>query len=697
MKNKLKIFAALALTVAMAAMLMPQIARAEQPSFSPLDLITGLEATAGADIEAEYSLGRIEPAAYGAVYKFEQHKGEFSVPDGEIVVMVGRDGKVLSTFGEYCPVPEFEIALTLEQAEAAVDGEVLSTGKTIYKSVPSYEIVTTHDGGFKYIVSAENGEILYAAPQSGLVVKKELTDYYGNKAEYNVERGNLGTFMLQDTVRNITVMNARNSWGFDNATYYTSSTCDFEPIAVSTYANVIKAYDFYADEKNIGVSRLGIDGNNDDIAGNSEMRNEIEMYIMMHFGVNFENAACQFSKEASSAMMIVGDGNERSAMYQPGRATDVISHEYQHAITTYIAGLGNTNEEGALGEAISDIFGSLVEGHDLTDDKFWRIGEDIVTSRLPDLRNMIGGTAGQAYNISERMPNCDIPYNVDVPQNSPSYHDHSTCDFGGVHANSTIFTHAQYLMCQKLPEFFTKETIGTLWYNTLLTLSTGVTFDEFALKFLQTAIALGYNEEQLEAVHYGLREVGIEPTCTVTFVDENGETIETQEVPYGCDAVMPEPPAKPSDDSHIYEFAGWDVKAENVTEDMTVTATYSSKQRYFTVRFLDNDGNQLKSDPVENGSTLELPDAATLIDMGEKYIFDGWYLDEARTIKAQSGATVEADMTVYGKWIEDPTRTGCASCGTVTFGAGGGGMWLGLGIIALAIVCTPFFSRKKAR
>ena len=60
-------------------------------------------------------------------------------------------------------------------------------------------------------------------------------------------------------------------------------------------------------------------------------------------------------------------------------------------------------------------------------------------------------------------------------------------------------------------------------------------------------------------------------TFTVTFIDSlTGEVITEVEVEYGADAEAPDVP----DHGMWYVFDGWDGDYTNVTEDVTVTATY---------------------------------------------------------------------------------------------------------------------------
>jgi hypothetical protein len=57
---------------------------------------------------------------------------------------------------------------------------------------------------------------------------------------------------------------------------------------------------------------------------------------------------------------------------------------------------------------------------------------------------------------------------------------------------------------------------------------------------------------------------------TVTFVDYDGTILGTDKVHYGTAATAPEDPTREG-----YNFAGWDTDFSNVTDDLTITATYS--------------------------------------------------------------------------------------------------------------------------
>jgi thermolysin len=114
-------------------------------------------------------------------------------------------------------------------------------------------------------------------------------------------------------------------------------------------------------------------------------------------------------------------------------ASDVIYHEYQHAVTEYsiTGGLIYEDESGALNEAFSDIFAVAVE-YEETSALDWIIGEDVnVPGLVGPLRNMQDPTL--------------LEYTTGAPYPDRFYSATYYCgseDNGGVHVNSSVMNHA---------------------------------------------------------------------------------------------------------------------------------------------------------------------------------------------------------------------------------------------------------------
>ncbi len=87
---------------------------------------------------------------------------------------------------------------------------------------------------------------------------------------------------------------------------------------------------------------------------------------------------------------------------------------------------------------------------------------------------------------------------------------------------------------------------------------------------------------------------------TVTFKDWNGTTLKTQTVNYDSAASAPANPSRTG-----YTFTGWDKAFSNITANTTVTAKYSINS--YTVTFKDWDGTTLKTQTVNHGSAASAP------------------------------------------------------------------------------------------
>ena len=116
---------------------------------------------------------------------------------------------------------------------------------------------------------------------------------------------------------------------------------------------------------------------------------------------------------------------------------------------------------------------------------------------------------------------------------------------------------------------------------------------------------------------------------TVTFVDYDGTVLKTETVYQGKAATAPNTPLH-SD----LEFTGWDKNFSNVQCDLIVVAKYN---RYYTVQFVDENGNVIKTQSVKEGTSAAAPAAP----VKDGYVFVGW--DKAFD-------RVSADLTVVARY-----------------------------------------------
>ena len=121
-------------------------------------------------------------------------------------------------------------------------------------------------------------------------------------------------------------------------------------------------------------------------------------------------------------------------------------------------------------------------------------------------------------------------------------------------------------------------------------------------------------------------------TYTVRFLDWNNSVISTQTVPRGSSAT---PPPNPTRDG--YTFTGWDKSFTNITANTDIHAQYTIKT--YTVRFLDYDDTELKSETVNHGDSATPPANPSRVG----YDFSGW---EGTYTNITSDVDIKATYTI---------------------------------------------------
>ncbi len=155
----------------------------------------------------------------------------------------------------------------------------------------------------------------------------------------------------------------------------------------------------------------------------------------------------------------------------------------------------------------------------------------------------------------------------------------------------------------------------------------------------------------------------------VTFKDEDGTTLKSEELEYGVTPVAPEDPTKGNTAEYSYTFSGWDKEIASVTEAATYTATYNATKNSYTITFADEDGMVLQSSEVEYGAIPTAPSDPTKANTAEwSYTFAGWTptivaVTEAATYTAtytttknsytitwlnEDGSKIESETLEYG-------------------------------------------------
>lgn len=157
-------------------------------------------------------------------------------------------------------------------------------------------------------------------------------------------------------------------------------------------------------------------------------------------------------------------------------------------------------------------------------------------------------------------------------------------------------------------------------------------------------------------------------TYTVTWVDENGNVLETDtDVAYGT---MPsydgETPTKADDDSYTYTFSGWTPEVSSVTGNVTYQATFTATLLVKHTVTFDANGGEGSMEPqvfIQGRDTKLTANTFTR----ENYKFTGWntaedgsgayYADEGAIINLTEDLTLYAQWQIWNGWYTDTIGT----------------------------------------
>lgn len=132
---------------------------------------------------------------------------------------------------------------------------------------------------------------------------------------------------------------------------------------------------------------------------------------------------------------------------------------------------------------------------------------------------------------------------------------------------------------------------------------------------------------------------------TATFLDDDSITeLGSSTVDYLASAVAPEDPIREG-----YTFTGWDTDYSSMTEDITVTATYSINQ--YTITFDCQGGPGVNPITADYGTNVNLPNPP--IWEGTSYSFGYWSLDPVVINPIFFWIDMPAEnITLYAIWFD---------------------------------------------
>jgi len=246
----------------------------------------------------------------------------------------------------------------------------------------------------------------------------------------------------------------------------TSSNSGWLQDGVSLAYNLSQTYDYFQTVHN----RDSVDGNGGNILG------------FVRVGTDFDNAFWTSEYNA----VFFGDARSYAA------ALDVVAHEITHGITQYTCNLVYKDQPGALNEAFSDIFGEMVEArtNGSTD---WINGTVFNDDSSRNLKDPSSVEIVQGYDYT--YPSKMSEYYSRGSELLQMLQDE---DYGGVHINMTIVSHAFYLLAEGLTDAIGQDKAADIFYRAqTVHLVTNSQFIDMRLACIQSAEEL-YGTDSVE-------------------------------------------------------------------------------------------------------------------------------------------------------------------------------------------------------
>lgn len=368
------------------------------------------------------------------------------------------------------PQLAWKVVVDPSQTAKAIGVTATDTGTTYY-------VAANGASAGNVIVSRSNAQAFATVPGS-----TTATDELGGTRTVNISSLNLLLFsvnLLQDVPRTISTFDTGYLFfigppALPGAQAF-QGIFGWNPVAISAQANIAETYDYYDDV--LGLQSFDGNGAPVNLSIGYNPSGPLLGILTPYNNAYWDPDAQQFA---------FGAGNLGSAL-------DIVAHEYTHGVVSYAVGSGDSplsgGESGALNEAYADIMGSLIEGKTGTDR--WLMGEDSDFPGGP-LRDLANPTSISGYKATYATRYT------------------GSGDNGGEHYNSTIFSHAAYLMMtDDATGDISEETWSQIYYHSLYRLSPGADFSDGRAAVVDTATEYGFTPAQLAAVTNAYDAVGI--------------------------------------------------------------------------------------------------------------------------------------------------------------------------------------------
>lgn len=380
----------------------PTVASSVAPETAARDFLASYGALFGlGDQSQELTLMRSDSANGQSFARFQQVYQNIPVFGGELIVQTDGQNNVLSASGKVSPRRELSVTPRISAEAAAASARALVVKK--YKQDAANLLVST-PALWLYNPSLLKPDMDITTLVWRLEVTTQDLQPINELVLVDAARGHVAlSFNQTEAGLNRTVYNANNG----NALPGTLVRSEGGPPTGDGDAD--KAYSYAGDTYNFYFSQFARDSVNN--AG-------LPLKSTVHYCP--DGAHCPYANAFWNGQQMVYGTSYASAR-------DVVGHELTHGVTQYTSHLLYYMQSGGINEALSDIFGELVEHTYSSSDTAWLMGEDLPIGAIRSMSNP------PLYNQPDKMTS--FLYVCDPGS-----------DQGGVHTNSGVANKAAYLM-----------------------------------------------------------------------------------------------------------------------------------------------------------------------------------------------------------------------------------------------------------
>lgn len=401
-------------------------------------------------------------------FKYQQMVGGIPVFGKQLIVHLDGDNSVYLLNGQFEPSPQaFQTTPTITEEEALetvrqhLERSVVSADSIdlVFFTKPDNQLVLTYkvevvpdlSEAWTYFIDANDGKFVHRITKIRTErVQASGMDLNSENQTFNAWLERDGNYYLIDPGMPNSEFNENIDYtqniAFPGNTYIlsannqvegdlyqidaTSPLGPWDPAGVSAMVNIRAIHQYYHDT----FGRNGLD-------------DQYMNYVaVIHYDEQYANAFFMVL-ENGDGIMAFGDGDGQ-VMSNPAASLDITAHELQHGITEYAVGLIYENQSGALNEAYSDLFACMV------DDDDWTVGEGVILLNPGFMRDLSDPTRGFEPLPTKMSEYRDLPNTYDG-------------DYGGVHINMSIPSHAGYLMAEGLENSIGRDYTEQIWYRAL--------------------------------------------------------------------------------------------------------------------------------------------------------------------------------------------------------------------------------------